>query len=104
MGKLSEFFFRNVKMSVFENVIATFNESLIKNSFEKKLNQICTIIGKNLVIHKDTKGKLSVQGPLSSLTILETKFKCSFLSIKKDIWDGSTNYWTFKYQRRSKNC
>ena len=65
-------------MSVFENVIASFNEDLIKNSFEKKLNEICTIIDKNLVVHKDTNGKLSVQGPLSSLTILETKLK-SFL-------------------------
>ena len=62
-------------MSVFQTVIATFNENLIKSSFEKKLMEICSRIDENLVFHKDTKDKLSVQGPLLSLSNLETKLK-----------------------------
>lgn len=55
------------KMSIFESVIAKFNQALITPSWQKKLVQICSLVDENMVIFKDKNEILNVKGPFHVL-------------------------------------
>ena len=54
-------------MSIFESVIAKFNQALITASWQKKLVQICSLVDENMVIFKDKNEILNVKGPFHVL-------------------------------------
>ena len=54
-------------MSIFESVIAKFNQALITPSWQKKLVQICSLVDENMVIFKDKNEILNVKGPFHVL-------------------------------------
>ena len=55
------------KMSIFESVIAKFNQALSTPSWQKKLAQICSPTEESLVIFKDKNEILNVKGPFHVL-------------------------------------
>jgi hypothetical protein len=55
-------------MSIFESVIAKFNQALITASWQKKLVQICSLVDENMVIFKDKNEILNVKGPFHVLS------------------------------------
>jgi hypothetical protein len=54
-------------MSIFESVIAKFNQALSTPSWQKKLAQICSLTEESLVIFKDKNEILNVKGPFHVL-------------------------------------
>ena len=72
-------------MSIFESVIAKFNQALLTPSWQKKLVQICSLVDENMVIFKDKNEILNVKGPFHVLLTkkVNTLEKVQPFSIKR---------------------
>ena len=60
-------------MSIFESVIAKFNQAMIIPSWKNKLVEISSLIDENLVVFKDKNEILNVKGPFHVLLTEKSK-------------------------------
>ena len=68
-------------MSIFESVIAKFNQALITPSWQKKLVQVCSLVDENMVIFKDKNEILNVKGPFHVLLTEKVKINVKNVSL-----------------------